>query len=464
MITIQDLKSHRIGILGFGQEGQAVLKYLNTHGLTATIYDEKNQTDWSETQKSLAEQAQAFAITGADYLNKISEATIVFRSPGIWRKHEQILAAESQGTIITSQAKWFFEHTANKIIGVTGTKGKGTTCSLITEVLKAAGKHVYLTGNIGKIQPLEFLDSLTAEDYIVYELSSFQLQDLGHSPNIGVCLMTTSDHLNHHSNLDEYHEAKGAISAFQTSTDITIYNADYQATVAIGQKGNGQKYTVSKLIEPSRGAFISGEKIILNNIFPGQQTVEIDCSNRKLRGRHNLENLAAAAMATALLNIETNTIKEAINTFAGLEHRLQFVGLSNGVAYYNDSISTVPETTLAALSSFIEPVHLLLGGSDKGLAYDEMVDKIIADNNSGITKIASITFLGEIGKGLKNLFEEKHTAIPLQGPYTDFRQAIAEIKSIAKPGDVVLLSPASASFDMFQNYAERGRKFVELVS
>lgn len=440
-MSLDDLKNHRIGILGFGQEGQAVLKYLADHELSATVYDQKD---------------------GDNYLDSISDCTLLFRSPGIWRKHPKILDAEKAGVVITSQTKWFFENSKATIIGVTGTKGKGTTSSLIYEILKASGKKaeqdVFLTGNIGKIQPLEFIDSTNENTIVVYELSSFQLQDLTQSPHVGICLMTTSDHLNHHEHLEEYHGAKAAITAFQTDANTAIYNNDYEASSKIGSAGFGEKLVISAQKQPVSGAFISGDKIIVSNPKAGIENYEIDCTVRKLRGAHNLENIAAASLAGVTMGIDLETISKTVNDFAGLEHRLQFVGEINGVSYYNDSISTVPETTIAALNSFDQPIHLLIGGSDKGLDYSMLVKDISSRSN-----IASLNFLGEIGAKLKTSFEVNQTSIPLFGSFSNFKESMTSISERAKVGEIVLLSPASASFDMFKNYADRGNQFVALV-
>jgi UDP-N-acetylmuramoylalanine--D-glutamate ligase len=450
-MKLSDLHSYKIGVLGFGREGQAVFSYLKKHGLTAKIFDENPEAI------SVLKEAEAPVefISGENYLDDISHCTLLFRSPGIWRNHPKILEAENNGIVITSQTKWFFENSPAKIIGVTGTKGKGTTSSLIYETLKAAGKNAFLTGNIGKVQPLEFLEDLSETDLIVYELSSFQLQDLTQSPSIGVCLMTTSDHLNHHSDLKEYHSAKSAVTAFQTKGDIAIYNADYEASNRIGQMGNGNKFAISAKDKPTLGAYISGERISSNT---GGQTLEMDFVHRKLRGAHNLENIAASVLACLALNIDAKIIEKTANEFAGLEHRLQYVGSFEDVAYYNDSISTVPDTTIAALNAFIQPIHLLLGGSEKGLSYDRMVKDISQRSN-----IASITLLGETGKTIEQLLKKSDVQFPVNGPFTNLSEAISAIKGQAKAGEVVLLSPASASFDMFQNYADRGNQFVELV-
>lgn len=449
-MNVDDLKSHKIGILGFGQEGQAVFSYLKKHGLTATVFDENTNL----SSKFLRENIQF--IIGEDYLDSISDCTLLFRSPGIWRNHPKILEAEDKaGTIITSQVKWFFENHKGKIVGVTGTKGKGTTSSLIYETLKTAGKPTYLTGNIGKLQPLEFLDDLTDNDIVVFELSSFQLQDLHQSPDIGICLMVTSDHLNHHANLGEYHTAKAAISAFQTQDCAIIFNADYEPSQKIGSLGKGQKFSVSAKLQPDQGAYISKDKILIKI---NGETSEIDCEKRKLKGAHNLENIAASSLACTILKIDHKTISQVANAFTGLEHRLQFVGIFNEVSYYNDSISTVPETTIAALNAFTQPVHLILGGSDKGLSYNQLSKQL-----AQYTNISSITLLGETGKTLRRFLQTNAPEIELHGPYTDFQLAIHEIRKRAKAGDVVLLSPASASFDMFKNYSDRGNKFVEII-
>lgn len=443
-MTIEDLRKKSVGILGFGQEGQAVFAYLQKHNITAKVFDELENEEFPNI------------ISGENYLDRIGECEVLFRSPGIWRRHPKILAAENSGSIITSQVKWFFENSPAKIIGVTGTKGKGTTCFLIYNILKEAGASVYLTGNIGKIQPLEFLDDVSANDWIVYELSSFQLQDLNQSPYIGVCLMVTSDHLNHHSDLGEYHSAKSAITAFQKETDIAIYNTDYDASRKIGQLGHGTKLQVSSRTQPEAGAYISENNIeLISN--QGHQSLKINCSDRKLRGQHNLENIAPACLVAMKVGIPIDLITKVIKEFTGLEHRLQFVGNFSGTSYYNDSISTIPETTVAAVKSFTEPIHLLLGGSDKGLDYTNLILELSNHN------IASITLLGEVGEKIKDKLEEKKS-FQIFGPYSDFKLAITEIKRRVKPGEVVLLSPASASFDMFKNYKDRGEQFVELVT
>lgn len=446
-MTITELKDQKIAILGFGQEGQAVFSYLKKHNLKATIFDE-------DAQSQFPTEAEVFS--GPEAFKNLSGYTVLFRSPGIWRNLPEILKVETEGAVITSQVKWFFDNSPAKIIGVTGTKGKGTTCSLIQNGLVAAGKKSYLTGNIGKLQPLEFLDDLKPDDWVVYELSSFQLQDLMKSPHIGVCLMVTSDHLNHHADLKEYHSAKAAISAFQTQDDTIIFNADYEPSKLIGEIGEGQKLKISTKSKPKFGAYIEKENVII--ALANGAVHEIDCTNRKLRGRHNLENIAAACLALLSAGVEIELISQVTNTFAGLEHRLQFVANKNGVSFYNDSISTVPDTTIAAVNSFSEPIHLFLGGSDKGLEYQELIRELKSKPN-----IASITLVGQTGKQIKEAIENSNWNVETRGVYNDFTKAFKDTVAAAKPGDVVLLSPAAASFDMFKNYGQRGQEFIKLV-
>lgn len=441
-MDLKDLSKIKVAVLGFGHEGQAVFSYLKKHNIEATVLEEKSN--------------------GKNFLDRVKDFDLVFRSPGIPRLHPKIIEAEKAGVIITSQTKWFFEHCPAVTVGVTGTKGKGTTCTLITEIIKANHQNVFLTGNIGKIAPLEFLDELKDTDIVVFELSSFQLQDLKVSPNIGVCLMVTSDHLNHHKDLAEYHVAKSAITGFQKLTDTAIFNEDYEASKAIGNLGLGEKLSISSKTKPEKGAFIQNNSIYIFGLTD-QFEENFDFSERMLRGVHNLENIAAGVLVATKLGISSDIISKVSNEFTGLEHRLQFVGQINGVGYYNDSISTIPETAIAALESFSEPTHIILGGSDKGLNYEHLVKYLCKKPN-----IASVTLLGDVGKTLSALFylhaETEKVPFIVSEVFTDFEKAIRYVKQKAQPGDVVLLSPATASFDMFKNYAERGTEFVRLVT
>lgn len=461
-MNIKDVKDKTIGVVGVGQEGQAIARYLVLHKLNPIIIDQKEFVDWPNEIKKVIEDNKLIFQAGNQALHALKDCKVVFRSPGFHRLNAELLEAEKHGAIITSQTKWFFEHCPATIIGVTGTKGKGTTATLIFEILQAAiGKHqlpgqAFLTGNIGKDQPLDMLPTLSKQDVVVYELSSFQLQDLTQSPHIGICLMVTSDHLNHHYNLDEYHEAKRAIVAFQGPEDFAIYNADYPATVVLGERGEGQKLAISSRLQPDFGAAIKDEII---QIRLKDEHLQINCQGRMLRGKHNLENIAAASLAAACLGINPELIEETIKGFKGLEHRLQFVATKNGISYYNDSIATVPETTMAAVKAFAEPIVVIVGGSDKGVPFDGLVEFLNQQPN-----VKAVVLMGETGKTIKQLFDRSGTPKIIKGPFADFAQVMGAVGEQAASGDVVILSPATASFDMFENYADRGRQFVAAVN
>lgn len=461
-MQIQELQSKSIGILGFGQEGQAIAEYLGGLGILAVVYDKKPIELWSDTALAKLHHLQLNHYTKADYIGRaISENEVIFRSPGIKIPESEQKSYLDKGVIITSQAKWFFEHCPAKIIGVTGTKGKGTTCSLLAEILTTHWEKInpkvkiYLTGNIGKIQPLSFLSDLTPNDIVVYELSSFQLQDLAVSPYIGITLMVTEDHLDYHDDLKEYWEAKTAISKYQTPSDFQIYNFDYEASKLIGEQGLGQKFLISSQTKPNQGAYVEEDKITLIG-QAGKEEV-IDTTKRLLRGKHNLENIAAASLGGKLMGVPLEIISESVQNFKGLKHRLQYVAEVNGIKFFNDSISTIPDTTIAALKSFTEPTVLMLGGADKNLNYEELV-KFVINNTKGVVTI------GQTGKVLGAILKEKGYKGLLSGPFSDFKLAFESATSMASPGDVVVLSPAATSFDMFNNYAERGDIFISLVN
>ncbi len=458
---MDQLQNKTIGIIGVGQEGQAIARYLVLHGIKPILFDQKPDSEWPNETQQLVKDNELKTISGPDSMKQLGQAQVIFRSPGFRRKHPDLIAAEKNGSVVTSQTKWFFEHNPAKIVGVTGTKGKGTTSSLIHEILQAAktagyiNGNIYLTGNIGKQQPMEFLDNLTATDVVVYEMSSFQLQDLTMSPQIGVCLMVTSDHLDHHENLEEYHEAKNAIVAFQKPADTAVYNADYAASVKIGQQGQGEKLTFSEKTPQQPGAMIDGEMI---KIRTETTQMMINCEGRLLRGKHNLQNITAASLVAVSLGIEKAIIESTIKNFKGLEHRLQFIATKQGVTYFNDSISTVPDTAIAAVNAFTEPVIIIIGGSDKGVSFDELATFLTQAHN-----VKAVVLTGAVGPKIQELLTRAGMQKPVTGPFYSMAEIVDSAASLAEAGDVVVLSPATASFDMFKNYADRGHKFVERV-
>ncbi|MCL5666680.1 MAG: UDP-N-acetylmuramoyl-L-alanine--D-glutamate ligase [Patescibacteria group bacterium] len=504
-MEIKDLKDKLVAVLGFGQEGRSVTEYLIKHGIKPVLFDQKPWEEWSSEEKEYIRSLKINFIFGTGYLQELKGFDVAFRSPGI-RLHDIAqaigLPSRSEATglhytshniAITSQTKWFFQHCPAKIIGVTGTKGKGTTASLIYEMLsvslrgaasafsKATKQFLpldvkiissahddiannapprndtrggaYLTGNIGKTQPLEILDNLNPDDWVVYELSSFQLQDLKRSPHIGVVLMVTQEHLDYHQNAVEYREAKAPIAKFQSAGDFAVINADYQESLKIGEQGKGQKYYFSREKEVEKGCYVKNGQIIVKGI--GESNFQYPISNIQLRGRHNLENICAAAAASALAGVDTNSIKSALQNFKGLEHRLEFVAEKNGIKFYNDSFSTTPETAIAAINSFSEPLVVILGGSSKFADFTDLGRTIAETKN-----IKALVLTGQEAGRIKEAIFKAGKALPkiMEGA-ANMKGIFTQALSAAQKGDVVLLSPACASFGMFKNYKDRGEQF-----
>jgi UDP-N-acetylmuramoylalanine--D-glutamate ligase len=405
----------KIAILGYGLEGQDAEKYFKKQRAEITVLDKKFDKN---------------------YLENLSSFDLIIRSPGVYRFLPELVEAEKAGIEISSAIKIFFENCQAKIIGVTGTKGKGTTATLIYEILKKAGKDVYLAGNIGKPY-LELLPIIHNSSYVILELSSFQLIDLNKSPQIAAVLNITTDHLDWHKNREEYVNAKKNIVSHQTTSDWAVINKQYETPKSFANETKGQVVFFSK-----------------------NELEEKYKKNLLLRGEHNLENIAAAVAVAKILKIEDEDILEILSSFKGLEHRLELVGEKAGITFYNDSFATGPQPTIAAIKSFTEPITLILGGYDKGLDYQELCQEISKRKN-----IEKIILIGDIREKLKkelekNIFSGK--IIDLK--YSKMDKIVENAYKNISKGGVVLLSPAAASFDMFKDYKDRGNQFKKAAS
>lgn len=425
--------NQKVAVIGLGIEGKDAINYLLGKGAIVTLFDKKSENelgfeDIDKTKISL--------VCGDDYLkNGLSDFDYIVRSPGVYPYIPELISAKNSGAIITSAIKIFFEEAKGKIVGVTGTKGKGTTSTLIYEILKADGRDVHLSGNIGK-PSLELLPKLTEKSWTVLELSSFQLMDMNVSPHIAVVLNITEDHMDWHKNHDEYVEAKKNIVKFQGESDFAVINDEYETPRSFGWLGNGQK--------------------ILFNKHALDEKYKKDLL---LRGEHNLENIAAAVEASKVAGVGEEVILNTVKQFKGLEHRLELVAKKGGVKYYNDSFATGPQPTMAAINSFTEEETLILGGSDKGLSYKELGELINSKKN-----IRNIILIGVTGPKIKEYLQENRAFNIIElGINTTMNEIVEKAREISKPGGVVILSPASASFDMFKNYKDRGNKFKEAV-
>lgn len=435
----------KVAVLGFGIEGIDATKYMVAKKAQVTVFDQKEYGQLDKMRLEFRKSGVTFSC-GQNYLhNGLSGFDIIVRSPSFWRFMPAIIEAEKQGSLVTSTIKIFFDQFKGKIIGVTGTKGKGTTSTLIANILATYGYNTFLAGNIGE-PVLSLLPKTDKSAWAVLELSSFQLQDLNKSPNIAVVLFISCDHLDVHKNIDEYVRAKTNIVAHQNKKDFAVINADNPTAVSLSLKTPADKFYFSRL-KKTNGAYAFGGKIYLRGKLLGQSCKLL------LKGSHNWENITAAATAAYLAKVDVQTIKRVIFSFKGLEHRLELVCRKKGVEYYNDSFSTTPETAIAAIRSFAKPIILILGGSEKGADYNELAQAVSQSTVKVVILIGQMS--QKINKSLAvNGFKGK-----IVTRCVNMGEIVREAFVNSAPGDVVLLSPACASFDMFKNYKDRGDQY-----
>lgn len=371
--------------------------------------------------------ADAELILGEGAFSRLVDFDMVVRAPGIAPRkistHGKIWSATNE----------FFAKCAEKsvpIIGVTGTKGKGTTCSLIASILRAAGKTVHLVGNIG--QPaLEALAEIAPDDIVVYELSSFQLWDLERSPQVAVVLMVEPDHLDVHGNFEEYVSAKANITAHQTANDTLVFNQNNAISTQIAAQSVAKK-------------------------VPYPFAIDEFADSLQIPGAHNRENAAAALAATREFAIDPEMIRRGLASFTGLPHRLKLIRECGGVRYYDDNYSSAPGATLAAVRAFDVPEVLILGGYDRGVDLKDLTVQLSQQPN-----LAHIILIGETGARLEEfLVAQGYGNVTRLEGKPSMREIVAAATEKAVPGGVVIMSPACASFDMFKNFADRGDQFV----
>ncbi|MFC1616307.1 UDP-N-acetylmuramoyl-L-alanine--D-glutamate ligase, partial [Patescibacteria group bacterium] len=362
----------KIAILGFGVEGKAILEYLQQHDYENIMVCDQNLDLKEELPDGVSAQL------GEHYLSDLDKFDVVYRSPGIRYLEPEIQAAKVAGAVITSSTVDFMDQCPCPIIGVTGTKGKGTTSTLIYKILKRAGKDVYLGGNIGE-PAIEFLDDLNHDSIVALELSSFQLHDLTKSPRYAIFLNTTVDHLDYHVDQDEYMTAKESILAHQHEDNVAIMNKDYDYFEHYKPLVKGTLYTVSLKEKIENGAYVKDERIYY--AVDGESVELMDVSDVKLTGAHNLENVLPSVVICKELGVDDQDIVAVVKEFEGLPHRLQFVREVGDVRYFNDSNATGPYPSMAAVDSFDEPTVLIAGGSSKEEDYDEWALKILMKPN-----------------------------------------------------------------------------------
>ena len=423
---MNNLKNKKVIVLGLGKSGQAAAKKLVTLG--ANVFALDSQEKDCQELKTLGVKLEL----GEHRLSSLDSTDLIVVSPGIRLDIPILIEAKQRSIPIIAEIELAYQILTKPIIAVTGTNGKTTTTTLIGEMLKASGLRIALAGNIGS--PLVSVDDSNL-DYIVVEISSYQLETITtFKPWISVILNIQEDHLSRHGSMAEYMRQKARIFTNQTGDDYLVYNADDL-----------------EVVEMVKAAQAQGRPFKKNNAA----IITLKPKEIKIPGRHNLENAIAAATVANLCSVTPEIVAQVLRTFVGVEHRLEFVAEVEGVKYYNDSKATNPQSTLVALETFRgQRINLVLGGRDKGVDLDALVTEI--KNN-----VNSVILLGEAKDRFKKALDDvdyKNISV-----VDDMAQTVAVLQKNAKPGDVALLSPACASFDMFANFEERGRVFKQLV-
>lgn len=450
------LDSKKVAIIGMGVSNLPLLDYFYDKNAKVTVFDKNTPSD--EIMEKINKYRYEVEI-GEYNLSRLNGFDIVFRSPSVLPTRDELIMAANKGTIITSEIEMVLKLAPCKIIGVTGTEGKTTTTSIIYEILKSSGKNCFLGGNIGKPIFTE-IKNMKPEDIVVLELSSFQLMGMEVSPDISVVTNMYPDHLNIHSSYEEYQRAKKNIFLHQNDKGVVILNYDNEITRKFADEVKSNLVFFSSLENLENGYVYDRKDETIKNYVNGKSKNILKKQEIKLRGIHNYENICAALAATAPIVDEKDQIK-AIKEFNGVEHRLEFVRELNGVKYYNDSIGTSPASTIAGLNAFDENIILLAGGSDKGLDYTEIGEtiakkvRVLLLTGPTAEKIENATRLA-MSKADKETVEIIHCK--------DLQEAVSVADRKAKSGEIVLMSPASASFDAFKNFIERGIKFKEFVN
>ena len=443
-----------VGILGFGVEGQSTLHYLFREGVKDIVVMDKNPVNLPEVPAGV----NVKVCSGENYLDGLKDCVTVVRSAGVYPMSQELFKFQMNGGLMTSQIQLFLEQTRSaKVVGVTGTLGKGSTVSMISHILDKCGKSNAIGGNFG-VPALDLLEDETPERISILELSSFQLMTLSVSPDVGVVLRVSTEHLDWHKTVEEYRDAKANLVRWQKRDGACVYLKDAEPTAKIAAESPAKtKYAVSLADGPSAGdgdAVIEGATLTIGND-------KLELADCKVRGIYQLENMAAATLAVKALGIKVADAFEALKSYETLPFRMEFKGEKNGIEFYNDSYATRPDATIAATASMKRPFALILGGSEKNADFTEL-SNILVKERPNLKQIALIGATAE-----RMLADLKKAGVDEAGIKTalfpTLEEAFANCLSIGK-GGTVIMSPACASFGLFKNYKVRGQVFDKLVA
>ncbi|MFQ8661224.1 MAG: UDP-N-acetylmuramoyl-L-alanine--D-glutamate ligase [Clostridia bacterium] len=449
------IRFRKVAIVGLGVSNLPLMEYLYEKKANVTVFDER---DIDSISKDIMDKITTYGFGfhfGEDALKNLKGFNVIFRSPSCLPTRKELVDEANNGAIVTTEVELLMKMCPCKIVGVTGSDGKTTTTSLINAILKKAGYNTFLGGNIGT--PLfTKLSDMKPEDILVLELSSFQLMGMEISPDIAVITNITPNHLNIHKDYEEYIEAKKNIFKYQDEKGVLVLNYDNEITRNCEKEANGKVIFFSSKNKLDNG-YIVDEDVIKECEDKIRKHI-LNVEDVILRGNHNYQNITTAIAATSSL-VDMDIAVDAIKEFKPVEHRIEFIREVDGVKWYNDSASSSPSRTLSGINAFKEDIILIAGGYDKNLDYTPLAKPIIE-------KVKSLILIGQtsgkIFDAVKLELEKENKEIDIH-MCESLEETIKLAKKVAKPGQVVLFSPASASFDMFKNFADRGNQFKELV-
>lgn len=450
----------KVSVVGLGKSNTALIKYLMGKGASVIGRDQKSVAELGHTFTELAQLGVDFEL-GADYLKGVEKSHTIFLTPGMPKNLPEIERARARGVTVSSETNLFFELCRAPIIGVTGSSGKTTTTSLIGSILEAAGHEVYVGGNIGR--PLiDMVEAIPGSAWVVLELSSFQLELLRRSPTVAVITNISPNHLDIHKTMEHYLSAKENIIRYQGEGDLAILNWDDLTLRQMAKGARGRVAWFSMRGEPPEGATAHNGRITLAWTAEGGRPLVDLCAidEIKLLGAHNVENVLAACAVGYYAGVTPGTIRDVVTSFTGVAHRLELVREAGGVAFYNDSIATSPARAVAGLMSFDRPVWLIAGGYDKKLPFDEFAE-VVLDRAKGLLLIGETA--PAIEKAVAHAARQRGVKPPETLRCSSLEEAVVQATRRAVAGDVVLLSPACASYDMFAHFEERGERFIKIV-
>lgn len=449
------IKGKRTAVLGIGVSNTPLVRYIAGLGAKVTACDKKCREDIGEICSEFEDMGVELRL-GPDYLNELDDFDIIFRTPSLRPDLPELVKAREKGAYITSEIQEFVKYCPAEVIGVTGSDGKTTTTTIIYKMLQEEGYKVWLGGNIG-IPLFDKLEDIKSGDKVVLELSSFQLMTMDVSPDIAVITNLSPNHLDIHKSMDEYVESKKNIFKFQDSQNLLILNHDNEITRSMEGEPKSRVNRFSRLTRVEEGACLNDNQLVL--VKDGVEHNICSMDDVKLPGLHNIENLLAASAAVRDLCSVQSMMNVAL-TFTGVEHRIEFVREINGVRYYNDSIASSPTRTAAGLNSFKQKVILIAGGYDKKIPFNELAEV-------GVHKVKLLILIGVTAKKIEDAFIKEIEKTGIKVPVIhagSLEEAVNAAKHNGVPGDIVTLSPACASFDMFKNFEARGNRFKEIVN